>query len=429
MNYVIIGNGAAGIAAAEKLRKLDSKCNITILSAESYSAYSKCLLADYISGQMLEEKMYYRDKNFYERKGIQIYYNHKVVNIDFKAKIITTESPSSFCENGSMFGYDRLLIASGSTPILPKIRGMKETNAYHLGTFDDAKKILADSKKARKIIVIGGGYVGLEAAFNLYKNGKEVTIIECFSRLLQNQLDEKASVIIQNAVQEEGIRLILNAKVVEVSKPVFSGIAKVFTGNSSDVVVLDDGRRLKADMIIMAAGSKPNLSFINEKNLTIKKGILVDKYMQTSVRDIYAAGDVVESIDAVTGTGTLSPIWPNAVIQGEYAAYNMAGLQKEFTDLVSSQNASEFREIPMIAMGVMELQGHEVEEYIDYRPIEKIYRKVLIKDDIIVGMVFLGDIKNAGVIGALMKKRANVNKIKNNLLNANFGFSEVASLI
>jgi nitrite reductase (NADH) large subunit len=162
--------------------------------------------------------------------------------------------------------------------------------------------------------------------------------------------------------------------------------------------------------------------------ISINKGIIVDKYIQSSIEDVYAAGDVVESIDAVTEEKSLSPIWPNAVIQGEAAGSNMVGCKQEFNNLISMQNASEFREIPMISMGITAPVGTEYEEYLDFRPIEMIYRKLVIKDDIVVGMIFLGDIKNAGVIGALMKQKINVGKIKNNMLNPNFGYSEVSLL-
>lgn len=429
MKYLIIGNGAAGIAAAEKIRKLDEKGEITILSAEKYAVYSKCLLPDFLSGKITEDRMFIRDKDFYEKKNIKIYYNHKVLSVDFELKYVTTANAGSFSESGSIFAYDKLLISTGSIQVFPPIEGLCYSNSYFLNSFDDAKKIIEDSRDARKIIIIGGGFVGLEAAFNLYKKGKEITIIERNSRVLQNQLDEKASGIVQNSLEEEGIRLILNSSVSAISSTVYSNIVTLFTGIHAKTVLLDDGRRLKADMIIISTGSKPNLDFAQNCGLDINRGILVDQYMQTSVKDVYAAGDVVESIDAVTGEKSLSPIWPNAVIQGEIAGSNMAGKSKEFSSLISMQNSSEFREIPMISMGITSPAWPGYEEYVDCRPTETIYRKLVIKDDIVVGMIFLGDIKNSGVIGALMKQKINVAKIKNNLLNPNFGYSEVSVIL
>lgn len=428
MKYVIIGNGAAGISAAEKIRKLDYTGEIIILSSEKHAVYSKCLLPDFLSGQVSEDRMFIRDKDFYERKNIKIHYNHKVLNIDFKLKRITTENAGNFSEGGSLFTYDRLLIATGSTQILPPIQGLDFSNAYFLSTLDEAKRIMEASKSARKILIIGGGFVGLEAASNLYKTGKEVTVIERTPRLLQTQLDETAAQVIQNSLEEEGIRLVLNASIAEVSTSVYSNIVNLLTGNRTKTVVLEDGRRFKADMIIVSTGSKPNLDFVKAGELNINRGIIVDQYMQTSEKDVYAAGDVVESIDVVTGKMSLSPIWPNAVIQGEIAGCNMAGSKQEFINQISMQNASEFREIPMISMGITSPDEPGYEEYVDYRPAETTYRKLVIKDDVLVGMIFIGEIRNAGVFGAIMKNKINVGKIKNNMLNPNFGYSEASKV-
>ncbi len=424
MKYLIIGNGAAGIAAAEKIRSLDKKGDITILTAEKYAVYSKCLLPDFLSGEISEDRMFIRDKDFYEKKDIGIYYNHRVIDVDFTLKHVVTDNVDNFSGSGSVFTYDKLLISTGSVQLLPPIEGLDSSNAYFLNTLDDAKRMIDASRDARRILIIGGGFVGLEAAFNLYKKGKEVTVIEKNSRVLQGQLDEKASGIIRNSLEEEGIRLILDTSVSGISGTVYSTIAKLFTGNPSKTVTLAGGRRLKADMIIVSTGSRPNLDFVKKSELIVHRGIVIDQSMQTSVKDVYAAGDVVETSDAVTGETTLSPIWPNAVIQGEAAGSNMAGISQEFGSLISMQNASEFREIPMISMGITAPNGPGYEEYVDYRPVETVYRKLVLKEDIIVGMIFLGDIKNAGVIGALMKQKTNVGKIKNNLLNPNFGYSE-----
>jgi NAD(P)H-nitrite reductase large subunit len=426
MKYVIIGNGAAGIAAAEKIRKLDYAGEIFILSSEKYNVYSKCLLADFLSGQISEERMFIRNLDFYEKNKFKIYYEHRVASIDFKSKHVLAQNLSSRGKSVIPFQYDKLLIATGSAQILPPIEGLTSSNSYFLSTLDEAKKIINDSKDARRVLIIGGGFVGLEAAFNLYKQGKEVTIVERFPRVLQEQLDEKASSIIQNFVEEEGIRLVLNATVKEISSSFYSDIINIFTGNRSKTVVLSDGRKLKADLIILATGSKPNLDFIKNSNLKINRGIIVDPKMQTSIKDVYAAGDVVETTDAVTGNVSLSPIWPNAVIQGEIAASNMVGCNKDFDNLISMQNASEFREIPMISMGITSGDTADYEVFIDYRPVEMIYRKLVVKDNIIIGMIFLGDIKNAGVIGSLMKQKINVCNFKNNMLNSNFGYSEVS---
>ncbi|HEX9062831.1 MAG TPA: FAD-dependent oxidoreductase, partial [Clostridia bacterium] len=221
MKYLIVGNGAAGIAAAEKIRQLDKNGEISILSSEKYPVYSKCLLPDFLSGQVSEDRMFIRDTDFYEKKNINIYYNHKVLDVDFKLKEVIAGSRDNHIKPSSIFAYDKLLIATGSTQIVPPINGLNTSDIYFLSTLDEAKQIMEDSRDARRILIIGAGFVGLEAAFNLYKKGKEVTILERRHRILPNMLDERASQIIQNSLEEEGIRLVLDASVSEVSNTVY----------------------------------------------------------------------------------------------------------------------------------------------------------------------------------------------------------------
>jgi NAD(P)H-nitrite reductase large subunit len=412
MKYLIIGNGAAGMAAVEKIRELDETGEIIMLSAEKYAVYSKCLLADFLSGQIPEDRMFIRDADFYEKNNIRICFDQKVVNIDFKLKLVFAENSENISE---IHGYDKLLIASGSRQIVLPIKGLEGVEPHYLSTLAEAKRMMTDAEEAKRIIIIGAGFVGLEIAFNLNKKGKEMTIVEKAPRILFGQLDERASHIIRDFAEEEGIRIILESNITEVT--------------SSREVLLDDGRSFQADMIIVSAGSRPNLGFITDPALIVKKGIIVDNYMKTSVDDVYAAGDVVETIDAITGERSLSPIWPNAIMQGETAGVNMTGEVQPFDHLIGMRNASEFREIPMIAMGITSPRKTECETYLDYRPVDLVYRKILVKDDVIIGMIFLGDIKNAGVIGALMKQKVNISKHKHNILNPNFGYSEVSLLL
>lgn len=429
MDYVIIGNGAAGVAAAEKLAKLDTEGHIILLTAEWYSVYSKCLLPDLLGGQIGEDRLYIRDADFYRKHNIRIYHHHKVVRVDFDKKCVTTEHTDESGRERTVFHYDRLLIATGSTPTVPKIKGL-DTVPYHtLATLDDARRIKNEAKSARKVTIIGAGFVGLEIAFSLYKDGREVTIIEKAPRVLPAQLDDTTARMLKEALEEEGIRVFLAAHVDEIRAGGWSGLLRVLASGKQKHLILSDGRTLKSDMVIVATGSRPNLDFLRHTRLRINRGIPVDSCMRTSIPDVFAAGDVAETVDAVTGHSATSPIWPNAVIQGEVAAYNMAGVPTELTELISMQNASEFREIPMISMGIVDPRGSEYEVLCDYRPSDGVYRKLVLKNDIVVGMIFLGDIRNSGVIGALMKQRTNVGKIKSNMLNPNFGYSEVAALI
>ena len=426
MRYLIIGNGAAGTAAAQKLRQLDSNGEITILTAEGPDAYSKCLLSDYLFADYREANLHFKEADFYQRHRIKVFSKEQVMAIDFGSKSVSTlpTGATRICSNHLQ--YDKLLIATGSRPLVPRIPGLDRVKPYFLNTLADAKRIRNDLRQAHRVLIVGAGFVGLEMAFNLRKNGLNVTVVEKAARILPAQLDAAAARIIAEGLEAEGIQVVLNTSVSAVRPRNSLKRLLAFNGPASQVD-LENGSTLEADMLILAVGSRPNLDFLEPGQLEGEQGILVDKHLMTSVPDVYAAGDVVESVDGLTGKHSLSPIWPNAVIQGEYAAANMVGLGWELDRLVGMQNAAEFREIPLICMGQVEGHGPEYEEVLDFRPAHGIYRKILFRDDRIIGMLYLGDISQSGVIGALLKAQTPVGHLKQEFLKPNFGYTEIIS--
>lgn len=420
MNYVIIGNGAAGVTAAETLRKLDNDGKITIITAERYPAYSKCLLSDYLAGDYSEKRLFFRDDAFYNRLGIQVLFNHRVHSLDFHRKIIKTVNANYPAIPGSKLPYDRLLIASGSKSLAPGFVGKLKNHLHFLNTLDDANGIIGAANKAREAVIIGAGFVGVETAFNLRKRGLKVTLVEKADRILPAQLDETAAGIIGHALESEGIRVCLGAGTTEIIQR--HGFLKP---KGIQGMVLENGEFIPGDLLVSAAGSIPNLDFITPGTLEVRRGIIVNRRMATSAPDVYAAGDVVENIRTDSGGYFPAPVWPNAVIGGEYAAYNMTGLNREVNQLSGMQNAAEFREIPLISIGFVDATGPEVETLVDYRPVQGIYRKIIVKHGRIIGMIFLGDIRQSGVVGALLKTQTPVDDFKNDLLNPNFGFSQI----
>lgn len=425
MKYVIIGNGPAGVSAAAAIRSIDKIGEITVVSAEEYDIYSKCMLPDYLSGVISEQQMFIKSRDFYEKKIIDLLRSHTVTEVDVRNKFVKAIDSS---KKHVLIPYDKLLIASGNKQSLPPVPGLKESKMYFLGSLSDAKNLLTGLRKAEYVVVIGAGYVGLEVACSLSRLGKKVTVVERLPVIVGGQLDEKASKVLVESLEADGVKLLLGTGVTGVTQ-LNKLTAKLFGAEKKQVITLSNNQDITADAIVVAAGSYPNLAFIKDSGIKSNRGIPVDSYMQTSQKDIYAAGDVVESIDAITGNVTLSPIWPNAVIQGSIAGSNMAGIAKKFEPQISMKNASEFREVPMISMGMSSATGPEYEEYVDDRSSEGIYRKLIIKEDVVVGLIFLGDIHNAGVISALMKNRVNISKFKSNILSPSFGYSEVSKLV
>ncbi len=412
MRQVIIGNSAAGISAAETIRSLDPNCSITIISDEDYPAYSRCLTPEFMAGNLSEERLRIRGNNFYLENKIKTKLGVKVVTIDAQNNVV-------ILQNGDTVSYDKLLIATGSITTYPPIEGVNLPGVFGLRTLGDAKAILQAAEKARRVVVIGAGLVGLETAYALYRRGLEVTVVEKAPRILSQQFDNTASQLLQRDMEAEGIRLILGTGIKSIAGPTLW--ARLFRSKGNGVV-LENNNHLKCELVVVATGAKPNLDLVRDSGIQIKRGIVVNNLMQTNIPNIYAAGDVAETLDLVTGLRGVTPIWPNAVVQGKYAAYNMVGQERKYNGLIGMQNAVEFRDVPAIAIGITQAEDKEYEILKVYRPEQNLYKKLVIKNDVIKGMIFVGDINNAGVIAALIRNKSNIAKVKSSLLRDDFSY-------
>jgi NAD(P)H-nitrite reductase large subunit len=404
MKYCIIGNSAAAVGAVEAIRRVDGENPITIVSDEPYHVYSRPLLPHLLSGYISEEKMYYREKSFYRKNGVEAILGRKVVKIDFKAKRL-------LLEDGEEIPYDKLLISTGSKPkILDVFKGLRKEGIYTFTTWNDIKKISEALKKASKALVVGGGLIGLKAAESLRKLGLEVTVVVRGPRVLRRIVDEKASEIVRAHLEENGVKVITRNTVKEVA-----GKERV------EAVVLADGRRIDCQLVVLAVGVNPNLDLVRNIEIKVKNGIVVDRRMRTSLPDVYAAGDVVEAYDPIHGVNRLTPIWPNAYWQGYVAGLNMAGEKAEYPGGFD-MNSIELFGLPVISVGLVNpSEGVEYETLIrlDGR---KRYKKIVLRDGRVVGAVFVDLIARAGIITGLIKDRVDVAVFKDELLKDDFGY-------
>jgi len=412
MRHVIIGNSAAGVSAAETIRRISPESSITIISEEDYPAYSRCLLPDFLAGDIGGESLTIRSSNFYSKNSIE-------TRLGKKATALDTDKRQVVLENGESVPYDRLLIATGSVTTFPPLEGIGLPGVFGLRTLGDARKILKAAGAARRVVVVGAGLVGLEAAYALYRRGLEVTVVEKASRIVPQQFDPTASKVLMKDMESEGIRIILNTGIKGiVGRPLWE---RLF-GRKGKGVVLEDGSKLKGELVLVATGARPNTDLVKGTGVRVNRGIVVDDYMQTSVPEIYAAGDVAETVDPVTGQPSLTPIWPNAMVQGRNAGYNMAGCPRKYSALIGMQNAVEFREVPAIAAGVTLADPGEYEILTEYRPDQNIYKKLVIKDNVLKGIILVGDISGAGILCALIRKKSDISSFKHFLLLERFGY-------
>jgi NAD(P)H-nitrite reductase large subunit len=404
MEIVIIGNSAAAVGAVEAIRKKDRAVPITIISDDPHPVYSRPLISYLLSGEIKLDRIFFRPKNFYEKNDVRALLGNCVVNVNFEKKAIQLE-------DGKKIPYDRLLIATGGKPFLPKMEGLNTPGVYTFTKLEDAGKISSALKEARKAVVIGGGLIGLKAAGALKKRNVEVTIVELADHILSLTLDGTASSILERALKKEGFHLIT------------SNTAEAILGDGRvESVRLADGRLIKTQLVVVAIGVNPNVQIFRGTPLQIEKGIVVNERMETNLPDIYAAGDVVQAYDRILESYRTLPIWPNAYVQGKVAGYQMVGEDQFKYDGSFMMNSIEVAHIPTISIGLANPpseDGYQVMKRLDR--VGGVYRKIILKEDRVVGAIFAGQIDRAGIMTGLLRDKINVKGFKKDLLSDRFG--------
>jgi len=401
MNIVIIGNGVAGNSALSAIREINQQVKITMISRENVSFYSPCIFHKYLSGEKKRDELFLKSLDEYSREKVNLILGKEVINLDPECKEII------LMDNESIH-FDKLILATGGDPVLPPIKGLNKKNVFTFKTLEDADNLFFH--RAKKAVIVGSGPIGVEAAIALKKRGSEVYIIEILDRIMPRLFDGRASTILKNILEKHGIKVLTREKVLEIF------------GRDQAESVITDQREISCDTVIMATGVRPNVELARKAGLQVGKfgGIKVDEYMQTSVKDIYACGDCVESKDIVTGEETLSLLWHNAKRQGKVAGYNSVGLRKRY---IGSFNAVVIDIFDMCAVSlgkaVIDTQGES-----NYDVIEKTndsnYYKLVIKEGRVVGAQFLlknGNIGSPGLLFSLITRKDKIECIKKEMYN------------
>lgn len=366
-HHLIIGNGVAGTTAAENIRKHAGKDPITILSSEHIPFYYRIRLNDLIAGTIDEKSIIARKDSWYREKDLTLELSTRVTGVDVKSSTVHTDS--------KVFHYDRLLIATGSHPFVPPIPGTQLPAVHTLHTFADALAIKGKGGKAKNIVIIGGGLLGLETAASMRTFGVAITVVEFLPRLLPRQLDASGGKRLEEML----------GGLLGVTFKIGTGVAEI----RKNTVLLDSGESLPADLVIISAGVRPDLSLARALHLDCDRGIIVDNHMQTSSPNIYAAGDVAQFEKTVYG------IWPAAQEQGRCAGENMAGVTATYAGTTMA-NILKVAGVALASAGEIDVDGqHEVLVDED----RQVYRKLVFRGNHLIGCILLGD--TAGYPAAL----------------------------
>lgn len=395
MRYVIIGTGGAGVSAVEAIREYDQESEIIMISNEDVPPYSACLLLYYLFDENKRDIVFWKGKDFYDRMNVTAILGNNVNKIQPENKKILVGDES--------IDFDKLLIATGGSVDLPSIKGIDKNGIFTFKTLSDTDNIYKwlKTQNVGNAIVLGGGLIGLDAAEGLIKHDVNVTVVEALNRVLPHMLDREMGNLVKDILQNNGVEVKVETKITKIL-----GDEWVQSTKLSDKTVLD------ADMIIIATGIIPNLDIAKNCGIKTNSGIIVNENLKTNITDVYAAGDIVESVDVITGKREPMLLWSNALIQGTIAGYNMVGKKAKYLG-TSNQTLIKVFETPIISDGAFE--GEEIRVFKD-----NIHKKMYLKDSTIVGYILINTMQNAGVYHSLMISKRDISKYKNFILKNKF---------
>ncbi|MCK5744380.1 MAG: NAD(P)/FAD-dependent oxidoreductase [Caldisericia bacterium] len=397
--YVIVGNGIAGLRAADTIRQQDKEGSLCMISEEEYLSYSRPLISYLIGGEIKEEKMFYHDKEWYDNRGITLKMGSAAV--DFKPihnKLALAD--------GTVIGYKKLLIAVGGKGSIPDMPGKDLDGIFTFTHLDTAKKIQEKIEAgAKRAFVLGGGLVGLKAAQGLADAGIDVTVVISSGQVLSQLLDETAAELVKRRLDRKGIRVILNTSVTEI----------LGEGGKVEGIVLESGDEHDCDMVVFAKGVRPDLKYLKDSEIKVNYGIFADNHLNTNIPNVWAAGDCTETFEEAFGKTTTNLVWPRASEQGKVAGLNMVGIPKEYRGWFW-MNSFQFYGLSCISVGNVRPHGGRFEVMINQNLRDGVYRKVILKDNKIIGALFVGKITTIGTINGLIKKQIDVSGHKEDIL-------------
>lgn len=390
--YVIIGNGVAATGCIEGIRKVDKVSPITVVSEEEHPVYCRPLISYYLEGKTDLQKMNYRKADFYEASGCRVLYGKKAVQIAPEAHTVALD-------DGTTLSYSALCVATGSSPFIPPTKGLETVEkSFTFLTLDDSLALERAIDENSRVLIVGAGLIGLKCAEGICKRVKSITVCDLATRVLSSILDDECAAMMQARLEENGIRFMLGDTATE------------FDGNKA---VMRSGAEVEFDVLVMAVGVRPNVSLVKELGGNVNKGILVDEKMQTSLNDIYAAGDCSEGFDISLGGTRVLAILPNAYMQGSCAGENMAGGDAVYN-----------KAIPMNSIGFFGLHAITAGSYYGADAGGEMYeersegtlKRLFTRDGLLTGFILIGNVERAGIYTSMIRERVPLDTVNFEIL-------------
>ncbi len=402
MHYVIIGNSATGIGAAESLRAAGPGGHVTIIGDEPHPVYARPLISHYIAGEVAADEMRYRPADFYARLQIE-------TRLGIRAESLDVEAHAVKLADGKSIHYDRLLIATGSIQKFPPIKGRERTGVFDFWTRAHAESIRerisgCDVQLSCTAVVVGAGLVGIQAALGLRGAGLNVVLVELLPSILSRILDGPGAKRAQTALERGGIRVLTGRSVAEICGTPSEGVTSV---------LLDNGEQINCGLVVKATGVAPNLALVKGTPVATNMGIIVDECFRTNVPDVFAAGDVAETYDLTRGKMFVNANWPNAHAQGRIAGWNMAGRATPYRGSLGMTSMPLFN-LPVVSLGIVEPdKGDDVR----VRESAEVYQKLVFRKDRLIGAVMVGDTSAIGLVNHWMQSQKPMTLLKDVLLD------------
>ena len=427
MKLVMVGNGMAGVRTLEELLKIAPDLyDVTVFGAEPHPNYNRILLSPVLAGEQTLEQIILNPLSWYEDNGIRLHAGRRVVEVNRRRRVVRAEDGTEAC-------YDRLLIATGSTPFVPPIPGTRLKGVVSYRDIDDTETMIAASASHRQAVVIGGGLLGLEAAYGLMRRGMEVTVVHLAPWLMERQLDETAARLLQSSLEQRGLRFVLGANTTELLADVEGDVeahveadadAEAFEAGATSsppvrAVRLADGRVLPAQLVVVAAGIRPNTALAEQIGLHCNRGIVVSDTLQT-VTDarIYAVGEC--AAHRGIAYGLVAPLFEQARVCATHLAEFGIGLY------TGSRMSTKLKVTGIDLFSAGDFSGGEgCEEIVMSDPFGGVYKKLVIKEDRLVGACLYGDTVDGSWYFKLLREGRAIGEMRDKLM---FGESNIGDV-